>query len=524
MEYAPGIVQGIAFGEVPSPLERAEGAAEAAVGLAAVHQAHLGIKDIAVIEGGLLIGRQVFLGHLQGLAQLVDAPVIIGIFQRTGRILGNIHVAGNVAQGVIVLPAQAAGRAHRRVHGMGAVGDGLPEFADIVVTDAGEVGVGHHGGAVVAHHAAPVARRSPFGQETAFQIVVHQAFLHLGRHFRIQEVQQREQAAEGIPEAGVRIEMAVLHLAGVGAVVLQHAEHAHFGQVPGEEQAPVQAGIEGAQMVYVVIFHLNLAQGLVPGRLGEHLHLLEGVVHFSQIQLGLGHADERGRHLHMYHLSFGGGERNHADILGGLFRREGRVGLDDDVIAEIRGHAAVVVHGPGLDGMVVHNFHLAALIGIHHQVRLLALGVGETEPGGMGGRHQLGRNVMVGQVDAVIVRLGHLCLVGEPAGAFFLVIERAGSHRHQAEGAVVINPGRRLMRLLEAADVRGVVTVGPSVSVLSGLGSPEMGAPGNGDGRIGVAGREVEGGQGAPHGVHVFCPVSQGTGRIHNRLGAGLRQ
>ena len=48
------------------------------------------------------------------------------------------------------------------------------------------------------------------------------------------------------------------------------------------------------------------------------------------------------------------------------------------------------------------------------------------------------------------------------------------------------------MGLLEAADMGGVITVGPSVTVLSGLRGPEIHTPRNGHRRVGVAGGKAE--------------------------------
>ena len=150
---------------------------------------------------------------------------------------------------------------------------------------------------------------------------------------------------------------------------------------------------------------------------------------------------------------------------------------------------------------------MPALEGIYHQVGMFHLGVCQAESAGPGGGYQLYGNVVVGQIDAVVIRFGDLGLVGEPAGALVLFVERAGGDGHDAESAVVVDPGRGLVRLLDAADVCGVVAVGPAVAVAARLRRPEMGAPGGGDGRIGVTGREVVGGKGAGQGIHIAGPV-----------------
>ena len=97
VEHAPGIVQRIAFGEVSSPFEGAEGTAESSVGLTSVHELVLRIEHVAIVQGGLLVRLQLLLVYVQGLAQRIDAPVVVGIFQRTGGIFPNTHVARHVA-------------------------------------------------------------------------------------------------------------------------------------------------------------------------------------------------------------------------------------------------------------------------------------------------------------------------------------------------------------------------------------------------------------------------------------------
>ena len=77
--------------------------------------------------------------------------------------------------------------------------------------------------------------------------------------------------------------------------------------------------------------------------------------------------------------------------------------------------------------------------------------------------------------------------MGEPAGtAVFVEIHLANS-RHDGKLAVVVDPRTGLVGLFETPDLVGVVGVLPAVAHLARLRHPEVHAPGQGDGGIGVA-------------------------------------
>ena len=97
---------------------------------------------------------------------------------------------------------------------------------------------------------------------------------------------------------------------------------------------------------------------------------------------------------------------------------------------------------------------------------------------------------MVGEIYLIIVRLCNLAEVGEPACACVLIYSGSVTHRHDGELAVVVDPWRRLVGLLEAADLVGVISVCPAVSHCACHGSPEVHAPWKGDCRISVTCRE----------------------------------
>ena len=104
----------------------------------------------------------------------------------------------------------------------------------------------------------------PFGKEAALFIGVGEAFLHFLVHRRIHQVEEGEKAAEGVPKAGVGEHVAGKHFAVVGAVVHRLSVSADFIEAAGEKHRAVEAGIEGAQAVYVVVFNLDASEHLVP--------------------------------------------------------------------------------------------------------------------------------------------------------------------------------------------------------------------------------------------------------------------
>ena len=140
VEYAPGVVEAVAFGEVASPLERAERSFEGSVHVLAHHQLVFRIIEVPVIHGCLCIRCKLLLALAECLSEGVDAPVVVGIFKGPGSILIDSDIAGDVAETVVILPAEPSGRLDRRVYGVRSVGDGLPEFFGIVAAETLDVG------------------------------------------------------------------------------------------------------------------------------------------------------------------------------------------------------------------------------------------------------------------------------------------------------------------------------------------------------------------------------------------------
>ena len=298
-----------------------------------------------------------------------------------------------------------------------------------------------------------------------------------------------------------------------------------FVEAAGEEGTAVEAAVEGAQAVDVcVVVHVDDAQHLVPFLSAGLAHLFKALAaKLLEVLLCLLDADERAGDTHVELFAALRHEAHsgcgvlalHLEVLALLAfvgcRRVGKgtVELQDEVVLEAFGHAATVAR------RVAHHLVLsgddldvgAAVEGIDDK-EVLALGTGETEDGGTARRGNLGGDVVVGQVNLVVVRLAHLGLVAEPAGAFVLIEDGSvAGLGHDVEHGVVVHPGTGLVSLLEAANLVGIIGVAPSVAHHAGLGCPEVHAPGQCDGRIGVASGEGWRGVRAYEGIDILHRV-----------------
>ena len=109
-----------------------------------------------------------------------------------------------------------------------------------------------------------MTRAGPLGQESTLKVGVDQSLLHHRADGGVQQVDKRELAAESVPKAGTRIHLARQHLAVERAVVDGVAAGIDLIEGMREEHRAVQAGVEGAQVVDVVILDHHAAQSIVP--------------------------------------------------------------------------------------------------------------------------------------------------------------------------------------------------------------------------------------------------------------------
>ncbi len=189
-----------------------------------------------------------------------------------------------------------------------------------------------------------------------------------------------------------------------------------------------------------------------------------------------------------------GGVAVETAVAHGVGVGEGVVKLHHEVVLEVIGHAAAVPRG------VADNLALlrqdgdrrSSVVGVNDHETAVALGEGEAEEGCALGGHHFGGDVVVGEVDAVVIRLCRLSLVGEPTGPLGLVEDGGARDGHQREAAVVVDPRTGLVGLLQTSYLCRRIRIGPSVAHLTGLRRPEVHAPRHGDDGVGVAGGELE--------------------------------
>ena len=174
----------------------------------------------------------------------------------------------------------------------------LVERGDVLLRgDTLEDGIRNDRRRVVAHHAAAVSGRGPFGQEAALAVGVGQPGLNLGVDRRVDQVQQREQTPERIPETRVGIHIARQHLAVVGAVMHRIAFGVDLVEFAREKRRTVEARIERAVLVRRASLDFNTSEHLVPACLGFRFYGFEIVLaQLFEVLHGLHLRDERRGH------------------------------------------------------------------------------------------------------------------------------------------------------------------------------------------------------------------------------------
>ena len=168
------------------------------------------------------------------------------------------------------------------------------------------------------------------------------------------------------------------------------------------------------------------------------------------------------------------------------------VKLDDEVVAEVLWHATAVFHRVAADTTFcrVSLDMCLAVEGVYHDIGLLRFREGEAHDGGTLGGCDLGCHIPVGQIYLIIIRSGRLGFVREPRRTLVLVDGRSAGGGHDGKLSVIVDPWRWLVGLLDAPNLVLGVDILPSVAHAARLGCPEVHAPGQCHGRVGVAGGE----------------------------------
>ena len=393
--------------------------------------------------------------------------------------------------------------------GVGTMPHGFPKRLGVISAQAFQISVGHNGCRIVAHHATTMARAGPFGQESALLIGIDKAFLHLDIHRRIHHIEQREQAAEGVPEAGIGEHVARQHLSVVRTVVHHAALGVYLVEAAREKHGAVKAGIERTEMIYIAVGHLYAAQYLVPTGTATGRHLVDIVIaEFLQIENGLFRTYERRRHTDVHLLASLCLETDNSTRMvarraerGRVYRAvgdsgsvsEGFVEDQHEVVFKVIGHTTTIACGIANNHILRRNdLRMRPFIkSVKDYIGLIGLRKSETHGHGTLSGRKLGGHVVVGKIHFIIVRTRHLRLMREPRSALLLVEHGLARDRHHGELAVIVYPRTGLVGLLEAAYLVGPVNIGPSVAHLSRLRHPEIHSPRHGYGRISVSGGKL---------------------------------
>ena len=283
----------VSFAELAAPVLGNELVVEGSLLFATAHQLAIGVIDIGIVEGCLLIRSQFGFALSHGSSQRVDAPVVVGILQRARHILPDAHVARHIAQTVIVVVTHTTRCAAVQMV-VCTVGDSIPKFLLTLHADTLDIGIDHHRCRVLTYHTIAMTRAAPLGQIAALEVCIDESSLHLLVHRGINEVEEGEEAAEGIPHASVGKEIAGKYLAVVGAVVNRLALCVKFVEAAGEVERAPQTGVEGAHLLLASALHLDASQHIVPGLAAGLCHFVKGLCsQFAQVAFCLLQTDER---------------------------------------------------------------------------------------------------------------------------------------------------------------------------------------------------------------------------------------
>ena len=106
----------VSFGEGVTPLQGIERRLKCTVFILAAHQLMNRVEKIPVVQRTFGKRSQFFLRLAERKSQLVDAPIVIGILQRTGCILVDPHIIRHITQLVVILMSQTSGRGNLGMH------------------------------------------------------------------------------------------------------------------------------------------------------------------------------------------------------------------------------------------------------------------------------------------------------------------------------------------------------------------------------------------------------------------------
>ena len=115
-------------------------------------------------------------------------------------------------------------------------------------------------------------------------------------------------------------------------------------------------------------------------------------------------------------------------------------------------------------------------------------------------------NIMFGQINLVIIRLGNFSLVREPTRPFILIKFRRSHNWHQSKLPVIVNPRTRLVCLLKSPYFVCRIHVSPPITHFFRLRHPKIHTPRTSNSRVSIPCRELIRGLRPHQRIHIiYC-------------------
>ncbi len=401
------------------------------------------------------------------LGHLCDTPVVVGIFKSLAHALV-IHLRRKISLPcVFTMCLGAVARRHHSTQQLyGTIAcqhtGRFPRHTPVISKLRG---FKYHRDGVIANHAMRLVRSQfPHGQLAALLEVLHGGIDEVDGALGLNARQQRMQGAVGVPqrEDGVNLAAAVGHMnLVVGAAV------AAVGVAPevGRRHAMVQCGVEAALLLFRATFHLQLAEGGLPGAVGTLTGTLEVLI-FGGVEVGNGAVDVHTADGHLKLMHFRAVRQKDNGLCG--------VGIEEhlrQIVVATDGEKEMLVGIPRRalapshqQAVLQHNLateqHIAVMqVEDKSIVEILGIGVAVVSHAAVGG--EFDGSVCLVEQHLVIARLRHLVLVREmrlipifPLSTFHFPLPTDG---HQQHIAVVGAAGAAEVGVAEAVD--GVVRI-----------------------------------------------------------------
>ena len=238
--------------------------------------------------------------------------------------------------------------------------------------------------------------------------------MNLGSLVRIDEGKETEETSESIPKTGVGKHLAFVNLPVVRTAMYSLAVGGDLRNIPREENAPVETGVEGPQIVDVSIFDLDTPQEFIPAGtplVGQLFERFSG--QFIQVDESLFDTDKGSGNFQADLLALSGFEAYKSEEWSPSMVFTKSKGVSDSMANHrLNLWPRRRCSGPNIRlSCFRHQDGRAAVKGIHDQIGSVPFRIRDPEHCGALGRNKFQEGVVFGKINAVEIRFGALCLV-----------------------------------------------------------------------------------------------------------------